>query len=67
MDNMPFLWLNQYMDINSEFKIEKNDKFTLEVTDINQDGQGIARMGGMVIFVDGALPGEKVNALLRML
>lgn len=34
----------------------------LEVTGLNAEGQGVARTGQLVAFVDGALPGERVVA-----
>lgn len=32
----------------------------LEITDLSHQGKGVARLEGKVIFVEGALPGEKV-------
>ncbi|MHB8495069.1 MAG: 23S rRNA (uracil(1939)-C(5))-methyltransferase RlmD [Casimicrobiaceae bacterium] len=34
----------------------------LTVESLDQDGRGIARTGGKVVFVEGALPGEEVSA-----
>jgi len=34
----------------------------LFITDLNDDGQGVARLDDFVVFVDGALPGETVDA-----
>lgn len=31
------------------------------ITELNQDGRGVARLDGKVIFIDGALPGEDVT------
>lgn len=36
----------------------------LEVVDLSHEGQGIARLDGRVVFIDGALPGETVEAQL---
>lgn len=38
----------------------------LDVTDLGHDGRGVARHEGKVVFVVGALPGERVRALLRL-
>ena len=36
----------------------------LEVESLDQDGRGVARHDGKVVFVHGALPGERVNATI---
>ncbi len=45
--------------------IMKGDVIGLEVFDINQHGQGVARTDGMIVFVDDALPGEAIQAEIR--
>lgn len=44
--------------------MEKGESVTLDITGVNSEGEGIARAGdeGFVIFVAGALPGERVRA-----
>ncbi|MDR3415348.1 MAG: 23S rRNA (uracil(1939)-C(5))-methyltransferase RlmD [Nevskia sp.] len=37
------------------------EEFTAEVEDLAQDGRGIARVDGKVVFIAGALPGERVR------
>ena len=37
---------------------------TLEVVDLSHEGQGIARLDGRAVFVDGALPGETIEVQL---
>lgn len=39
-----------------------NEIVQLKITDISDMGQGIGRIDGIVVFVDGALPGDTVNA-----
>jgi 23S rRNA (uracil1939-C5)-methyltransferase len=34
----------------------------LTITDLAREGRGVARHGGLVLFVEGALPGERVRA-----
>ena len=43
-------------------KISKNDILTLKVLQLNNLGFGVARYGGFVVFVDGAVSGEVVLA-----
>lgn len=39
-------------------------RLTLRIDNLNQDGQGIGRNDGLVVFVNGALPGEIVEAVI---
>ena len=45
-------------DINNLF-IKKNDEFIVDIVDYGTNGQGIAKIDGYTIFVNGALKGEK--------
>lgn len=38
--------------------------FELMITDLNQQGQGVGRVEGQVVFVDGAIPGDQIRAQL---
>lgn len=40
-------------------------RLTVRITDLNHDGQGVGRAGDQVVFVDGALPGETVEVVVR--
>lgn len=42
--------------------MQKNDTLTLEIVDLGMDGEGIAKPEGFIVFVPGALTGEKVEA-----
>ncbi len=42
----------------------KNDDVELHVDAMNHEGMGVARLDGMAVFVQGALPGERVTARL---
>ena len=41
---------------NSMTKQQENE---LEITGINQDGQGITRLNGLTVFVPGTIPGDR--------
>jgi 23S rRNA (uracil1939-C5)-methyltransferase len=41
--------------------VEKNKDYIVDITDINHEGQGVGRIDGFTIFVDGALVGENVK------
>ncbi len=42
--------------------MQVNDKITLDVTDLSFDAMGIGKVDGQKVFVNNALPGEKVEA-----
>jgi 23S rRNA (uracil1939-C5)-methyltransferase len=42
--------------------LRKHDEIELEVERLATGGQGLARVGGLVVFVDGGLPGDRVRA-----
>jgi len=42
--------------------LKEGDEVELEVKEKGRRGEGIARLHGYIIFVHGALPGEKVKA-----
>ena len=42
--------------------LKKNDILNLDITDITNLGFGVARSDGLVVFVSGAVPGDRVTA-----
>ena len=42
--------------------MKKNDEFELDITDIGSDGEGIGKYEGMIFFVKGGLPGDRILA-----
>ncbi len=40
------------------------DTITLDITDLNHEGDGTGRHGGLVVFVPGAIPGDRVKATI---
>ena len=43
-------------------KLRKSDRLQLEIASLAFGGRGVARRDGFVIFVEGALPGDRVLA-----
>ncbi|MCL2158659.1 MAG: TRAM domain-containing protein, partial [Oscillospiraceae bacterium] len=43
-------------------KVEKNKTYRVEISDLTEDGQGIGKIDGFVVFVEGAIPGDLVEA-----
>ncbi|MDZ7749638.1 MAG: TRAM domain-containing protein [Halofilum sp. (in: g-proteobacteria)] len=41
---------------------EQAPRVELDVADLDHEGRGVGRVDGKVVFVDGALPGERVRA-----
>lgn len=58
--NTPALFLRKDENMNSPVK--KNQDITLEIIDLSYEGLGVAKLDHYPIFVDDALPGEKVIA-----
>ena len=42
-------------------KLKKNDELSLDITGVTQEGSGVGRIEGMVIFVPGCVTGDKVQ------
>jgi len=42
--------------------VRKNDEVTLDIIGLTQDGEGVGRADGFTLFVQGALPGERIKA-----
>lgn len=45
-------------------KIEKNEKYVVEIIDNGIEGEGIAKIDDFVIFVPGAIKGEKIETII---
>lgn len=50
--------------MNQQIPIEKNKKYTMTVTGMGNEGQGIGKIDGFTVFVEGALLGEEIEALI---
>lgn len=45
----------------SRNRFQKNKIYTLDITGLTHEGQGVGKIEGFVVFVDSALPGERVS------
>jgi len=48
----------------SKTLVNIGSKIEVSITDLSSEGFGIGRIDGIVVFVDGALPGEKISAIV---
>ena len=44
--------------------VEKNKIYEMNIDALGSNGEGIGRIDGYTIFVEGALPGEKISVLI---
>lgn len=49
---------------NTEFPVKENAQYQVEITDLSHQGLGVAHIDGYPLFIENALPGEKVNVLI---
>lgn len=47
--------------------LKEGDEVELEITQKARDGRGLGRLNGLLIFVNGASPGEKVKVRITKL
>lgn len=48
--------------------LNKNEEYIVDIVDQGIDGEGIARINGFTVFIDGAIKGEKVKvAVIKVL
>ena len=55
-------WVASALTTVRSIMLNKNQIVTLDVTDINNFGCGVGRVDGMVVFVKGAVSGDRVEA-----
>lgn len=44
--------------------VEKNSEYIVEIVDQGFEGEGIAKIDGFTIFIEGAIKGEKCKILI---
>ncbi|MBM6828850.1 23S rRNA (uracil(1939)-C(5))-methyltransferase RlmD [Anaerotignum lactatifermentans] len=47
-----------------ELPVQKNQEYEINIEDLGNNGEGIGRIDGYTVFVEGALPGERVRVLI---
>jgi len=52
----------QAVRTTTDVPVRKNDEVTLDIIGLTQDGEGVGRADGFTLFVQGALPGERIKA-----
>jgi predicted RNA-binding protein with TRAM domain len=45
--------------------VEEGKEYSVSIVDMGKQGDGIARLQGLVIFVPGAKPGEQVEVRIK--
>ena len=43
--------------------LKKNEEYIVNIIDNGYQGEGIAKIDGMTIFIDNAIKGEKINGV----
>ncbi|MBR5122175.1 MAG: nucleoside monophosphate kinase, partial [Anaerotignum sp.] len=49
---------------NEMIPVEKNKIYEMNIDALGSNGEGIGRIDGYTVFVEGALPGEKISVLI---
>lgn len=52
---------NKPANVIAGLPVAKNDEAVIDIIGMNHDGEGVGRAEGYTLFVQGALPGEKVR------
>jgi len=54
------------LEKTNEIKVAKGRKYTVDITGLNHEGQGVGRIARFTVFIEGAIPGERVEAEIAM-
>ncbi|EOF59760.1 23S rRNA (uracil-5-)-methyltransferase RumA [Enterococcus hirae EnGen0127] len=50
--------------MKEKLSVKKNERYTLDIIDLSYEGMGVAKIDGYPLFIENALPGERVEVLL---
>ena len=50
--------------MKEKLPVHKNEEYIVDIIDNGIDGEGIAKIEGFTVFIDGALKGEKCKILI---
>lgn len=48
--------------MNKKLPVNKNQNYIIDIVDQGHEGQGVGKIDGFTVFIEGALPGETVEA-----
>lgn len=50
--------------MKEKLSVKKNERYTLDIIDLSYEGMGVAKIDGYSLFIENALPGERVEVLV---
>ena len=50
--------------MKEKLSFKKNERYTLDIIDLSYEGMGVAKIDGYPLFIENALPGERVEVLV---
>lgn len=50
--------------MKEKLSVKKNERYTLDIIDLSYEGMGVAKIDGYPLFIENALPGERVEVLV---
>lgn len=50
--------------MKEKLSVKKNERYTLDIIDLSYEGMGVAKIDGYPLFIENALPGERVEVMV---
>ncbi|EMF0203965.1 23S rRNA (uracil(1939)-C(5))-methyltransferase RlmD [Enterococcus hirae] len=50
--------------MKEKLSVKKNERYTLDIIDLSYEGMGVAKIDGYPLFIENALPGERMEVLV---